>query len=376
MFSDRRWSLALALVVLSCPEAVHANPELRDKMSALAQDILKVTKQQAVTVGQFTPIGLPDVNSGPGLERLLAAALGTLARDDARFEVKGDYALVSSQVRALLKEVRITVRVIDKETAEELKESRVIVALEGNNSIAQLLQITGSLPPEGSKEERNKKIEEQARKPTVFLHGPNQTLVSGSDQSPYAVEVLVKPLKDHASQQAVPRPAVEHKGQALVKIGREELYEVKIFNYAPREVAVALSVDGIDQFHFSKERNSQGQSRYTHMILGKGSKEKPAELVIVGWHNTIDPHSKENFLSFLVTEYGKGAIEKAGIPTRGRVGVIHVQFSECRPLPDGAKPRGGNETGFGPPREVKQKEVRYEIEPPHDFISVRYQPAE
>src|SRR5437870_3192613 len=106
MFSCRRLSLALALFVLSCPAPAWATSELRDKMSALAQDILKVTKQQAVTVGQFTPTGLPDVNSGPGLERLLATALGTLARDDARFEVKGDYALVKSQLHPTLKEVR------------------------------------------------------------------------------------------------------------------------------------------------------------------------------------------------------------------------------------------------------------------------------
>jgi hypothetical protein len=44
--------------------------------------------------------------------------------------------------------------------------------------------------------------------------------------------------------------------------------------------------------------------------------------------------------------------------------VIHVQLAKCHPLPEGASARGGNETGFGPPREVRQKAAHYEIEPP------------
>ena len=49
-----------------------------------------------------------------------------------------------------------------------------------------------------------------------------------------------------------------------------------------------------------------------------------------------------------------------------------AQGVKQKPLPPGVKSRSGNETGFGPPREVKQQAVRYEIEPPHDFVSVRY----
>jgi hypothetical protein len=57
----------------------------------------------------------------------------------------------------------------------------------------------------------------------------------------------------------------------------------------------------------------------------------------------------------------------------GPVGVIQVQFSRCYPgLADGRRKSPGNETGFGPPREVGQTEVAREVELPIDVVSVRY----
>lgn len=81
---------------------------------------------------------------------------------------------------------------------------------------------------------------------------------------------------------------------------------------------------------------------------------------------------KQNYLSFLVTEYGHGAASQSGLSTRGNIGVISVQFSDCRPLAAGQSSPSGLETGFGPPLEVKGEEVHYEVEPPHDFVRIRY----
>jgi hypothetical protein len=368
----------VALVILAVPASARASRELREKMSALAKDVLKNTKNQPVTVGQFTPTGLQNSNSGPGLERILAAELGALVRDDALFEVKGDYALVSSRSAPGLKEILIIARIIEKASGEERKELQLKSQLEGNNTIAEVIQVTASLPPDGSKEERNKEIVDRLKNPSVFIHGPGNTFISSKEGSPYAVELLVKPLSD-PKPQALPRRATvesegKRKGKAFVDIRQDELYEVKIHNTSDREVAVALTVDGIDMFHFSKDRDDRGRPRFTHFILDpKGSQNNPdGTLTIVGWHNTIDPKAEDSFFSFLVTGYGQGAVSKTGIKSRGGVGVIHVQFSSCRPLPEGASPRSGNETGFGPPRKVEQKVVRYEIDPPHDLVSVRY----
>lgn len=68
----------------------------------------------------------------------------------------------------------------------------------------------------------------------------------------------------------------------------------------------------------------------------------------------------------------QGAVSQSGLASRGDVGVIHVQFSRCGQLAPGERAVPGNETGFGPPREVKQEVVSYQIEPPHDLVSIRY----
>jgi hypothetical protein len=359
------------------PGQARASQELRDEMAKLARAVLGNTKNQPVTVGQFSPTGLPDSNAGLGIEQILAAALEAAnrgsVRGDARYEVKGDYALVQSRTNNALKELRITARLIEKATGEEVTDLRVAVNLNGNNTIAEIVQLTAALPPAGSKEERNQEIQRRVQQPSVFIRGEQKTLISSQKDSPYAVELLVKPLRD-SDRHAQPRQAREENGKAFVDIQRDELYEVRIHNNSSREVAVSLTVDGLDVFHFSKDRSEKGQPRFTHFIVApKGSRENPeGALTIVGWHNTIDPQARDNFLSFLVTAHGQGAVSKAGLPSRGKVGVLHVQFSHCTQLPPGSKSRSGNETGFGPPREVKQQAVRYEIEPPHDFVSVRY----
>jgi hypothetical protein len=378
MLITRRSVLVFAgFGALLLADSARASQDLRGAMADLAKAILDKTKNQPITVGPFSPTDLPDSNAGVGFEQILTAELEALSRGvvraDAPFTVKGDYQLVKPRPKrgALpersLREIRVTARIIDKETGEERKELRVEAPFDSTKDILKTVQATAALPPQGNKEERHRELERRLKEPSVFIHGPNHTLISSTADSPYAVELLVKPLENHEKHTAQPRPAREERGLAFVDIQQKELYEVKVYNNSDREVAVSLTIDGLDVFHFSKDRNDRGEPRFTHFIVAP-----TGTVTIVGWHNTIDPAAKDNFLSFLVTGYGQGAVSKAGIPSRGQVGVLHVQFSDCRPLPEGSKARSGNETGFGPPREVKQKAVRYEIEPPHDAVSVRY----
>lgn len=359
----------LALVAISFAASgstAFATVELRSRMAELARDILAVTKQQPVRIGLFTGTGLPNSNSGPGIEQLLKESLESLSKgslkDDAQIEVKGDYLLVPSKKNPGLKVVRVKPRIVMLDSGDELDSKSIDIELDGNNTIAEILQVTASLDPHGTKESRNKEIEKAAKSPSVHIHGPMQTLVSSRPGSPYSVELLVKPLKDHATTMAQPRKADDEKGLAFVKIDQNELYEIKIYNSSKEEVAVAVSIDDLDVFHFTEDR-TDGRPNYTNYIVPRES-----ETVIQGWHKSI--HGNENVLSFLVTGYGQGAASKAGVTARGKVGVIHVQFAACSPLAPGAK--SANETGFGPPIKVEQKVVTYDIKPPHDFVSIRY----
>lgn len=366
--SQYRLAVVLLLTVIASP--AHATNELRNKLQLTAQNILKISRDQPVTVGQFSPTGLPDSNTGPGIEETLTKELEILSpgsvRANAKFEVKGDYAFVRSRKSPELKEIKILVRLIDKEFGDEIANSRITTILTGTNSIAETLQLTAMLDPDGSKEERNKALDDTLKHPSVHIHGKNNTQISSSPRSEYAVEMLVKPLMNHKSHQAKPRSATDtlKNGFAFVGIEKGELFEVKVYNNSDREVAVALSVDGIDMHHFSQDRKASGHPRFTHSILAPHSTR-----TIVGWHNKLT--GNDNYLSFLVTSYGKGAVSKAG-KARGKVGIIHAQFSYCNPLPKGARARSGTEVGFGPPRDIKERAATYEIDPPHDFVSVRY----
>ena len=368
----------LGIAASSATEA-RATEELRNELHRLAEQVLKLTKNQPVTVGVFSPTGLPASNSGPGIEGILSQELEVIrpgcVTKDAAYEVKGDYAFAKSRDPKSegLKIIQIKTRLIDKEFNEDILQAPLEAVFTGNNTIAQIVQPTVSLPPDGAKKERNEKIDAALREPSVFVDG---TVVRSTPESPYAVEILVKPLG--SDEPAQPREITDADGEAFVDLKREELYEVRVHNATAQEVAVALTIDGLDMFHFSQDRRDDGRPRYTHTIVyprGYMAADNPKAVydgtaTIVGWHHALE--GTENYLSFLVTEYGKGAISQTGMQARGNVGVIHVQFAHCRPLPEGVKPRSGNETGFGPPRTVKQKAVRFEIDPPHDFVSIRY----
>src|SRR5205823_2102094 len=130
--------------------------------------------------------------------------------------------------------------------------------------------------------------------------------------------------------------------------------------------AVTLTIDGLDVFAFTEVRTPEGRPKYTHFVL------PPGESLITGWHKTNDRAD-----TFLVTEYGKGAISKVRDPNRGKVGVVTVTFAlawqgEQPPEEEkGSRNAGGNETGFGPPTKVNLKEAAYKIGAVREVVGVR-----
>jgi hypothetical protein len=358
------------------PSSSSASDELRDTMKQLAKRVLASAKSSPVRVGVFSPVGQDNTNSGPGFEAVLTDELNAIrkgaVRTDARIEVKGEYAFAKSRKQSGLKVIKVTAKVVDLDFAEDLEEIDFKVELSGTKTIAEILQLTGAIPdrkPDGTqatKHERNELLDKLNRKPSAHLHGSSKTKVSSSASSPYAVEIAVRPLKGSDAGLKPRAASVNGKGLAFIPINRDEVYEPRIHNNSDADVAIFASIDGVDVFHFSSERNEDGRSKYTSFIIPKNSSGP-----IPGWFQKLA--TPNNYLSFLVTGYGQGAITKAGLKSRGKVGIIHVQFSSCYKLGPGQHARSGNETGFGPPKSVQQKAVRYEIEAPHEFVSIRYQ---
>jgi len=377
-----RQSLLACSVILGLASPGEGSEKLRGEIGKLAKSVVDtVGDKGSVKVGIFSlkTAGLADINSGPGIEQVLAQELESqrkgIVQANAPYEINGDYTFAKAATGATTKVIKIFARVCNAETSETINELKLSpIAIDDNKTIAEILQTTGSLPPNGSYEERNKKIEEIARDPNAFVHGPNKTLISSSEKSQYDVEIRVRPQAAYNSGKgsAEPRPADVQKGQAFVKIEQHEMYEVHVRNRAGREVAVAVTIDGIDMFHFCQDpKPGGGAPAYSHWIMGAGSETKPTTLAVPGWFNTAkDP--EKTYLAFLVVTHGKGAVSEAGVKARGQVGVIRVGIYECYELKPGSAPRSGDETGKGPPIGGKVKVVPYGVGAELDAVSVRY----
>src|SRR5271157_1580138 len=388
----RGLTLSLFLGIASLGLAPHSSradapsDSLSEVLHSAAEEILKVVKDQAVSVGQITPTGLPDANGGPAIVELLKQELERLRPGSVRragaFEIKGDFNLAPHPDRSEAglgqKVVRLLFRIVDTATGEE-NRLRLTRFLRDNTTIARVLGVSGPLPLDPAKDqrdqrhERNKAIQENLQNPKTFIDPKNASRVSSTSDSPYQVEILAGPLGDGKTRPTEPRTARPEEGGAFVDVKRGEVYEVRIYNRSPDEVAVRLFIDCLDMFHFSDDRDPKDPTRpkFAYLIVPPAKDGNLSVETIAGWHKSIT--GKENFLAFLVTEYGKGAASSQGIPASGPVGVIQVQFSRCHRVQPGAQKRSAsNETGKGPPREVGQTEVAREVEPPIDVVSVRY----
>ncbi len=375
----------VALLARSAP--AHAQEVKREGLRELAVELATSTRavakkleQPAVRIGFFTPFGIDDGNAGGALMAALAQALGDFVKADAALELQGSYGFVADGSGGTgVKTIVVRAKLIRVGNGQEEKE---FPAFEGHvRAIADIARIMGpnvALPPQGNYGERMKELQKglppgpgKPPEAPAFIHGPGNTLVSAKKDSAYAVEIRTKLLKDGDNRDAAPRKIELLNGLPFVGIDQGELYEVRVLNYSQAEIAVALCIDGIDQFTFSEDRKDDkkdGPPRFTHWIVAPAKGDKPGEVIIKGWHKTANPKRQDNVLSFLVTEYGKGAASQFPTKSQGKVGMIAVAVAASHP--PGSK--GGSETGFGPPREVKQEVVKRDIDAPHEFVTIRY----
>jgi len=252
------------------------------------------------------------------------------------------------------------------DVVEDTNISVVEIETQFGREIAEIVAATVHLPVLGTKQQRNEAIQERLADPKVFCNG---AMIKSHADSPYGVEVLVRPAADAPTMS---RPAKDEMGQAFVDIKRDEIYELKLHNDGPFEVAVTVSVDGIDVFTYSDDRDEKtGRPKYSYYIIPpKGSVE------VKGWHKTNDPQRADNVLSFLVTEYGKGAASARG--ATGKIGVITVAYAACwekeeqKPEDEKGARDSRNETGFGPPVKQDLVGLKRHIGAVREVISVRY----
>jgi hypothetical protein len=220
---------------------VQAEPDtvkgLPDVIKTAAEEILKLVKNQPLSIGQVTPIGQSASNGGPGIGVLLRQELerlkpGIVRDQDAPFEVKGDFVFGpnpdASEASLGQKAIRLIFRIVDTQTGEEtpLRLSRFL--LQDNTSIARILQPSGPItagPPgdqPAQRRERNREIQDLIKHPRAFRDPARPSLVSSGEGSPYKVEVVAGPLGDGSTRPTEGRPArIDANGLALIDLAQK-----------------------------------------------------------------------------------------------------------------------------------------------------------
>ncbi|WP_406698099.1 hypothetical protein V5E97_04500 [Singulisphaera sp. Ch08] len=359
----------LFLVILLAVSAFASRParaasDLNKELAEMAKKIKLLLDQKgldAIAVGDFTAPAKLAASAGPAIAKCLAEELKTLGvtvKRRAELEVNGRYQDVDDKDTKLLA-VQIKAHIVDHSGDEVLTlEPRAIFNI---TTIASLTGVTVTMPADGTDAERNEALADALDQPEVHLAS---TRISAATDSPYAIEIQVKTNEGYRPRAA----SKDEDGLAFLKIRRSEIYAIKLINDSPHDAAVTVTIDGLNIFAFSENKN------YTHYIVP--SKQS---LLVPGWHRTNQVSD-----SFQVTEYSKSAVAEA-LSNSQSVGTITASFAaawakDAEP-PDDEAPgrkggRSGDATGKGPPVDFKLVEVVRDVGRLRSSVSVRYNKEE
>jgi hypothetical protein len=361
-------ALGLLLASLAAPYA-RGESELKREMAVLAKQIQKEAEKHgnAVIMGEFT--GPPELAStgGPGVAQTLKAELeklGIAVTRKAQVAVKGEYR-VATDAKTNMTALAILARLTDRSGKELLElQSRAIFDL---TTIAAVTGVTMVAPVNTSRSERDQAVDQALK--TIQKPAKKGTMISASESSPYAIEILVGPdpgsgTPDRSKYRA--RAAnIDRDNLAFLNIARGEVYAVRALNKSKFDAAMTLTIDGLNMFAFSDNK------AYEFAIIPAGS-----EGIILGWHRNNEVSD-----AFQVSEYSKSAVFKQ-MPNSSSIGTIHVSFRAAWPK-DSARPedefppgsRDSNATARGAEMKAKYTEVIREYGKMREAISVRYNKA-
>lgn len=342
--------------------------DLERELHGAAKSFAEAVEQQGqsdIAVGKVGSVSLLGSTAGSSVTKVLSEQfrkVGLAVQPKATYEVTGKIRLgeplpgrnETPAVCVIALELR------DQRKDDLLDELEVRVKSVGD--VASLGGATASLSPDKGQQERGRELRAAIDPPSEPATSPQgaaldgKTRVMAGPDRPYAMEILVKsPSGDY-----LPRAlAIDEDRRAIASLRRDEVYAVRLINRSPHDAAVRLTIDGINIFDFGDHRGA-----YTHVIIGEGK-----SALITGWHR-----SNAQSDSFLVTEYAKSAASQAGRPESDS-GMITAQFcaaweSDADMPPDEKSTRDA--TGFGPPVDLKYREVRRTIGVERDIITVRY----
>ncbi len=321
-------------------------------------DVLKLNGKTEVAMGDFVSPPQSNASAGTAIRIALTeelSARGITIKKRTEWAVVGGYRLENLGLGNGLT-AQIEGRIEDRIGTKYFEGTW---ELGGEPAILTLFGPSSTLPLDQGEEGREKAILASIEAPKATIKGSK--VLAGPD-SPYAVEVAV------ASGDAwLPLVPSDSGGLAFVPIKRGQRYSVTLVNDADEDAAVTLTIDGLNVFAFSNNKD------YKFVIIPKKSRGR-----VSGWHRTNEVSD-----SFLITELAKGAAAEIGLSSSD-VGTITATFAAAWPKGSPAPraeealmaSRGGPiATGRGPEIQAKFKEVERRVGTPRGVVSIRYDKA-
>ncbi|WP_437231080.1 hypothetical protein SH661x_002332 [Planctomicrobium sp. SH661] len=309
----RTWSL-IGLVTIFFWQGNVRGETLDGGVRTLAASIAKTLEALGHTSARIQVEGPPTrASSGPSMVReLLGAELKKLGVD-----TKVTRAPIAVSTRLIPKDsktavtVRLKTQLIDSngEVLQEFQSQDVIL-----NDAGDVGQVLG-IPFDRSADAGPGFVSRGLNTPSQNAEGTSHSVIRATRGSPFAIEILIDKTPCVVSLDS---------GEAFVPLKETDAFSVRLVNDSNFEVAVALSLDGVDSFWFS------GKKSYW-LVSPRGS------IVVPGWQK--DGHTASQFK---ITPFEDSVAAKAGIV--GDLGVISATFFRA----------------YGPHEEIPSNELQAE----------------
>jgi hypothetical protein len=308
--------------------------EMRKQLADAAREIAQVLGDEArdeVAIREFTGPPTPGANPGAMMQSILIAELKqrkVKIADKAELDVVGEYLLLDEENSNDLN-VRLVIAVRNRR-GKRLAELNIDIVTPGQQDLVKLLAMTADLAKVPGNAPRDMEIKKALNRPSLRFDGSK---IKVSAASPYAVEMLVR---QEGGPVLKALPAKEVKGQAFVEIKKGEEYALRLHNTSKSEVAVSVTVDGVDAFHFFEPAANRPEvflipPGKTRLISGwpRTSAVKSAGKVLdekfAGIKRTIGP-----LTAALSVRYSSSGASNRLATSQGKVGPVTGDLPQAR----------------------------------------------
>lgn len=310
----RRWGIAIAFLAALAGGRTALAATLEEAMENVAKSVARELRKGAIErVHVPTPDGPPNDAAGGLLRRTFVAALERAADIEVTHRLPDTTCLLEygRAEKSSRYDASIELRGRDGQSLARFKFEFEIddiedrVTLEGANFDA-------TVGPDGATQPATQRnIELKLRdEPAADVSGDRYSIVSPVRGSKFRVEILTKDEGEYR-----PRPVRVLQGIPFTELDDGEVYAVKVFNDADHEVAVDLSIDGVNTWALSRNPGFRK--------IGKFVLPAKSSTVVKGWH--VGEPGRGEVVEFVPRPSQESIVASASVGG-GRIGQVSARF--------------------------------------------------